>query len=47
MIKVCLLDGTIRYCSVIEFTWDGMRMILDEGEEYIDPMEVLRIVPIK
>lgn len=46
MIKVIMFNGTCRFCSVIEFTWDGRGLILDEGEEYLDPMEVLKIVTL-
>ena len=46
MIKVVLIDRSVRYCSVIEFTWDGRTLILDEGKEILDPMKVVRIVPI-
>ena len=46
MIKVVLFDGSCRFCSVIEFTWDGEQLILDEGKEHLDPMEVVRIVTL-
>jgi len=46
MIKVVMFDGSCRFCSIIEFTWDGRRLILDEGKEYLDPMEVVRIVTL-
>ena len=44
MIKVVMFDGSCRFCSIIEFTWDGRQLILDGGEEHLDPMEVVRIV---
>ena len=46
MMKVVMFDGSCRYCSVIEFTWDGRQLILDEGKEHLDPMEVVRIVTL-
>jgi hypothetical protein len=46
MMKIIMFDGTVHYCSMIEFTWDGRRLILDEGKEQLDPMEIIRIVTL-
>ena len=46
MIKVVMFAGTVRYCSVIKFTWDGRQLILDEGKEHLDPMKVVRIATL-
>lgn len=46
MIKVVMFDGSCRFCSVIEFTWDGRTLILDEGKELLDPLKVVKIVTL-
>lgn len=32
MIKVVMFDGSCRFCSVIEFTWDGTDVSVHRAE---------------